>query len=216
MMQLRFQAGADSWVQGLCADLSAKVKILGLKFIGRGREVAHFVDITTAEEGKIEDIKEWLKANSSVVSAELTDLSKDHSMGVVVAKGCKVCASLIGSNSATFVSSATTESDCVVGYKIFLNNEGVPSLLSNLSKDGVGYMVKEISPISPDLRLTTRQLNILKSAMEMGLYDFPRRTTRAELAAKIGIKSSTINEILRRAEKSILGGYLDAQMEAAR
>lgn len=216
VMQLRFQAGADSWVQGLCADLSARVKILGLKFIGNGKDVAHFVDITTSEEGRIDDIKEWLGANASVVSAELTNLSKDHSMGVVVAKRCKVCASIIGSNSATFVSSASTEADCGVGYKIFLNNEGVPTLLNHLSRDGVGYRVKEISPISPDARLTTRQLNVLKSAMEMGLYDFPRRTTRAELAAKIGIKSSTINEILRRAEKSILGEYLDMQMEAAR
>jgi len=215
MMQLRFQAGADPWVRGLCADFSAKVKILGLKFIGKEEEVAHFVDITM-EADKMGELKKWLETDASVVSTELTDLSRDHVLGVVVARRCKACASIIGSSSAMFVSSAATERDCALGYKIFLNNDGIPSLLNNLSRGGVEYRVTEISPISPDVPLTTRQLNVLKSAMEMGLYDFPRRITQDELALKMGIKPSTLNEILRRAEKNILGNYLGMQMEIAR
>ena len=148
-----------------------------------------------------------------MVSTELTDLAKDHVLGVVVARHCRACTSIIGSSSAMFVSSASTESDCAVGYKIFLNNEGIPLLLNHLSQDGVGYKVTEISPISPDVPLTTRQLNVLKAAMEMGLYDFPRRITQDELALKMGVKPSTLNEILRRAEKNILGNYLGIQME---
>ena len=56
LMQLRFQAGADAWVKGLCAGLSAKVKILGLKFIGKQQEVAHFVDITI-EDGRMGELR---------------------------------------------------------------------------------------------------------------------------------------------------------------
>jgi predicted DNA binding protein len=212
MMQLRFQAGADSWVKGVCADLSAKVKILGMKFIGKEDQVAHFVDITLGDE-RMGELKRWLELDASVVSTELTDLSKDHVLGVVIAKHCNACTSIIGSSSAMFVSTAATETDCAVGYKIFLNNEGIPSLLNHLSREGVGYRVTEISPISPDIPLTTRQLNVLKSAMEMGLYDFPRRITQDELALKVGIRPSTLNEILRRAEKNILGSYLGTQME---
>jgi predicted DNA binding protein len=215
MMQLRFQAGADSWVKGLCADLSAKVRILGLKSIGKEEEIAHFVDITM-EADRRGELNKRLETDTSVVSTELTDLSRDHLLGVVVAKRCKACSSIVGSNSAMFVSSATTESDCALGYKIFLNNEGIPSLLNHLSRGGVEYRVTEISPISPDVPLTTRQLNVLKSAMEMGLYDFPRRITQDELALKMGIKPSTLNEILRRAEKNILGIYLGMQVETAK
>ena len=213
MMQLRFQAGADDWVKGLCLDLSARVKILGLKFIGKGHEVAHFVEITMGRENA-EEVRSWLGKSVSVVSVELTELSKDHAMGVVVARGCRACSSIIGSNSTMFVSSASTENDCAVGYKVFLNNDGVPSLLTHLSDEGVGYKVTEISPVVQDATLTTRQLNVLKSAMEMGLYDFPRRITQDDLAVKIGIKPSTLNEILRRAEKNILGSYLGSRAEA--
>lgn len=215
MMQLRFQAGADDWVKGLCFDLSAQVKILGIKIIGKANEVAHFVEITMAE-GNATSVRDWLKSNSLILSTELTELSKDHTIGVVVAKGCRACNSIIGSNSAMFVSSASTEDNCAVGYKIFLNNDGVPNLLNHLTKDGVGYKVTEISPMSPDLLLTTRQMSVLKSAMEMGLYDFPRRITQDELAFKIGIKTSTLNEILRRAEKNILGKFLSEQAKSER
>jgi predicted DNA binding protein len=213
MMQLKFQAGADEWVKGLCSDLSARVTILGLKFVGSGREVAHFVDITMEDEDT-EGVRDWLRGSSSILSTELTDLSKRQAMGVVVARGCKACNSIMDSNSAMFVSSASTEQDCALTYKVFLNNDGVPTLLRHLTRDGVGYRVTNISPISPVLPLTSRQLSILKSAMEMGLYDFPRRITQDELAYRIGIKTSTLNEILRRAEKNILGRFLNEQSEA--
>lgn len=210
-MQLRILAGSDDWVKGLCGDLAAKIKILGIKSVDKPGEIAHFVDISTGgiARGAIE---ESLEGSSSVVSTELTDVSGEHMMGVVIARDCAVCNSLINSSSASFISSASTEADCSMGYKIFLNSDGVPVLLNRLSKQRVAYKVEEISPISADYKLTDRQLSIIKSAMEMGLYDFPRRITQDELAAKIGIKPSTLAEILRRAEKKILGDFLGEQL----
>ncbi len=209
MMQLRFLAQADDWARDLCRECAAYVKILGVKFVDGGRAVAHFVDITTkdAEHGA-EHVKETLRSSKEVVNMELTYLSKGHVIGVVMARDCRVCASLIDTRSATFISSAATEDDCSVGYKLFLSREEVPALLNGLSKNGVAYKVTEISPMSQDLELTERQLSVLKSAMEFGLYDYPRRITQDELAVKLGIKPSTLNEILRRAEKKALGGFL--------
>jgi predicted DNA binding protein len=215
MMQLRILAGSDAWVKGLCSNLSAQIKILGIKSVDKPGEVAHFIDISTKDvtPGAIRDS---LGSSSTVLSSELSDVSDGHMMGVVVAKDCNVCNSLINSASASFVSSAATEEDCSMGYKIFLNSEGVPALLNRLSKQRVAYKVEEISPISADYRLTSRQLSILKSAMEMGLYDFPRRITQDELAARIGITPSTLTEILRRAEKKILGDFLGEQLTIER
>lgn len=211
MMQLRILAGSDAWVKGLCSELSATVKILGIKSVEKPGEVAHFVDIVSRAASTAE-IRECLRGSSSVMSSELTDISGGHMVGVVVAKDCTICNSLINSSSASFISSAATEEDCTMGYKIFLNSDGVPLLLNRLSKQRVGYKVEEISPMSADYKLTARQLAILKSAMEMGLYDFPRRITQDELASRIGIKPSTLAEILRRAEKKILGDFLGEQL----
>lgn len=206
-MELRFQTAGDEWVRGLCGDLSAQVKILGLKYVDRGNEVAHFVDIVVGAEAP-GGVREWLGSSPAVTSAELTDLSKQHMVGVVTASRCRACSSIMSYDSALFISSAATGADCSVGYKVFLSDEGVPPLLRRLTRDRIGYRVNEISPISPDLKLSERQLGVLKSAMEMGLYDFPRRITQDELAAKLGIKTSTLNEILRRGQKKILGSFL--------
>lgn len=211
MMQLRILAASDDWVKGLCSELSVRIKILGMKPVERSGAVAHFVDITAGDAGSGQ-VREHLLGLGTVLSTELTDLSANHMMGVVVAKGCTVCNSLINAPFAAFIASAATGEDCSTGYKIFLNSEGVPVLLNRLSRQRVPFKVEEISPLSADYKLTRRQLAILKSAMEMGLYDFPRRITQDELAARIGITPSTLTEILRRAEKKILGDFLGEQL----
>ena len=213
MMQLQFQAGADEWVQALCVGHSAQVKILGLKPVGKWHDFAHFFDISMKDSYPAE-LRRWLDSDPSVLSTELTDLSRQRVMGVVVANHCKACASIIRSDLAVFVSSAETEDGCLVGYKLFLGDEGVPTLLNRLSKDGVNYRVKGIGPFSPGVGLTQRQLGILKSALEMGFYDFPRRITLTVLAEKLGIKPSTLSEILRAAEKNVVGSFLtEAEVE---
>ena len=180
---------------------------MGLKFVGHGQEVAHFVDIALGT-GSPREVRQQLDSIPSVMSTELTDLSQQRLMGVVVASKCMACPSILGANLAVFVSSARTEDDCTVGYKVFLGNDGVPLLLSRLSRERIGYAIKDIGPVSSDFKLTTRQMGILRSAMEMGFYDFPRRISLTELAKKIGIKPSTLSEILRSAEKNILGDFL--------
>jgi len=215
MMQLRFQTLADEWARGLCTDLSASIKILGFKFTGGEGDVAHFADFKMVKE-KLGGLRNRLDATKSVLSSDLTLLSRDHAIGVIVASKCGACASILGSDSAMFVTSAATEDDCTMGYKVFLNNDSVPSLLHHLSRDGIGYKVTEISSVASELHLTTRQLMVLKSAMEMGLYDFPRRITQIELATLMGIKPSTLDEILRRAEKNILGSFLHDSLEIVR
>lgn len=207
MMQLRFLATADNWVKGLCLDHTASVKILGLKLVSKHHEVAHFVEIVTRDADS-NKARSWLRASTSVLSTELSDLSKNHIMGVVVARDCSVCNSLIDGGSPSFISSATTEENCSVGWKVFLNGDSVPMLLNKLAKVGVPYRLVEISPISTDIHLTARQLMVTRFAMEMGLYDYPRRITQDELATRLGIKPSTLSEILRRAEKRILGQFL--------
>jgi len=59
--------------------------------------------------------------------------------------------------------------------------------------------------------LTDRQLEILQTAYDMGFYDLPRETTMDEIAAEIGIDSSTVAEHLQRAERNLLSQQLGAQ-----
>ena len=98
-----------------------------------------------------------------------------------------------------------------MAYKLFLTRQGVPRLLHNLSKARVEYRLREISSARSRVNLTERQWSILKSAWELGLYDYPRRITNDELAARIGVGPGTLSEILKRAEKKVIGSYFDSQ-----
>lgn len=56
--------------------------------------------------------------------------------------------------------------------------------------------------------LTTREFEILKTAYNLGYYDYPRSISFNELAKKLGIMPSTLSEELRKAEKKVIIAYL--------
>ncbi|MDG6907756.1 MAG: helix-turn-helix domain-containing protein, partial [Nitrososphaerota archaeon] len=55
--------------------------------------------------------------------------------------------------------------------------------------------------------LTSRQEQIVKMALEMGYFEFPKKIRLEELSQRLGISAGTLSEILRRAEKHILTMY---------
>jgi predicted DNA binding protein len=61
--------------------------------------------------------------------------------------------------------------------------------------------------LSSKQRLTSKQEKVLKSALELGYFDYPKRVTTQELSEQLGVAASTLNEILRRAERRVLKGY---------
>jgi predicted DNA binding protein len=56
--------------------------------------------------------------------------------------------------------------------------------------------------------LTFRQERDLRIAFDLGYFDIPSRITLDELASKVGCSKSTLNVILRRAERKIISDYL--------
>lgn len=58
---------------------------------------------------------------------------------------------------------------------------------------------------APDL--TARQAAVLRAAVEDGYYEFPRRTSTADLADRFGLARSTLEEHLRRAEGKLAAAF---------
>jgi predicted DNA binding protein len=56
--------------------------------------------------------------------------------------------------------------------------------------------------------LTAKQKRIVQLAFEYGYFDYPRQIRQRELAKLCGISSSSLSEILRRAEKGAVKAYL--------
>lgn len=50
--------------------------------------------------------------------------------------------------------------------------------------------------------LTTREEQIVKLALLMGYFEFPKKIRLEELSERLGISEGTLSEILMRAEKT--------------
>ncbi|MFB6270855.1 MAG: helix-turn-helix domain-containing protein, partial [Halobacterium sp.] len=76
---------------------------------------------------------------------------------------------------------------------------------------------REVSAPEPDAHavsapdLTARQAAVLRAAVQDGYYEFPRRTTTADLADRFDLARSTLEEHLRRAEGKLAAAFADAR-----
>jgi predicted DNA binding protein len=211
VIQLQFSANAENWIASLCQAKLAKVKVMSLKALDTGaRHVMHFVDISS-DSSSAEEITADLKRFSDVTESDLARVGAKRLIGSVTSTDCLVCKALVESSANCFVAPAVTEENCDVSYKLYLSGGGLPLFLTKLHEHGVKYKIEDLAPLSTVRGMTVRQQRVLKSALELGYYDFPKRISTEKLAETLGIKSGTVSEILRRAEKNVISRYFEEE-----
>lgn len=77
-------------------------------------------------------------------------------------------------------------------------------ILSKLGHDGVATRIEDVSPLNQKATLTGRQKEIIATAVAKGYFEFPRKISLTNLSQLVGIKPSTLSEILRSAERRIM------------
>jgi DNA-binding NarL/FixJ family response regulator len=75
--------------------------------------------------------------------------------------------------------------------------------------DGVRFSIEQVGEYSPDSHdilsvLTERQLEVFRTAVELGYYEIPRRATHQDIADHLDCAPSTVDEHLRKAESRVL------------
>jgi len=172
------------------------------------RNITHFVEITS-EKVTAEHLRKDLGKLADVKGSDLASVGLNRLVGTVTSNDCLVCFLIMQSQSGYFVGPAVTESDCQITYRLFMSGEGIPNFLQSLHENGVIYKIGEIAKMSPTRALTPKQERVMKSALELGYYDYPKRISTEELSKAVGISPSTASEILRRAERRIITGYFE-------
>jgi predicted DNA binding protein len=211
VIQFQFQAETENWIESLCNRSSATIKVMSLKpDADENGYVTHFVEISS-DTTSADEITYDLKNSSNVQSSDLAKVRPNSVIGTVTSKGCGVCSALVESNSNCFIAPAQTSEDCKMSYKLFISGQGLPTLLQKLHQRGIIYKISDVSPLSTKKRMTSRQEKVLRSALELGYYEYPKRINTEELANILKIRSSTLSEILRRAEKNIVSGYFTGE-----
>jgi hypothetical protein len=94
------------------------------------------------------------------------------------------------------------------------NQKQVGEIIAGVEKRGLDYKIISLTdadfpPNSPLNCLTQKQRDILVSAFKLGYYDVPRKINSNVLADHLGLKSATVVEHLRKAEKRLISAILN-------
>ena len=86
-------------------------------------------------------------------------------------------------------------------------------VLAKLGREGIVARIEDVAPLERRATLTGRQKEIMAAAVAQGYFEFPRRTSLTELSRMVGVKPSTLSEILRSAERRIMESALGVPFE---
>ena len=147
------------------------------------------------------------------------ELEKDG-MRIEMARSGNGTISLLVINEGCRLSHLISESGCFLELAIPAGDDGMIFHLLGRDAEAItdfvrmakeeGYAIEVISTYEKREwgGLTFRQERDLRIAFDLGYFDIPSRITLDELASKVGCSKSTLNVILRRAERKIISDYL--------
>lgn len=89
----------------------------------------------------------------------------------------------------------------------------IRQVLKSLEREGIRPRIEEVAPFEPRPVLTGRQREIMTTAVSKGYFEFPRKINLTELSKIVGVKPSTLSEILRGAERRIMENAFAAPLD---
>jgi predicted DNA binding protein len=144
--------------------------------------------------------------SNQVVDSEIVKVKTGKAFGLVVCPRCPVAVAMKGLMCAASSQRVDRDGSAEIGM-LFTDKEAFKQFVEGLRKEGVRVTVLRSTSSMNDFdgdRTTARQEQVIRKALELGYYDYPRRIRQKQLANACGIGSSTLSELLRRAERNII------------
>lgn len=119
-------------------------------------------------------------------------------------EGCEVCNTIL-LRDAFLISGKSMEEHTIKYSFIVPTFEEYKNIISTLEGSGHKVNVLKMGRFEPKMGvLTEKQERIFWLALKGGFFDYPRKIGTREFSAKLGIKPSTLSEILRRGTRRLL------------
>jgi predicted DNA binding protein len=184
--------------------------------MGLGGEHACLIRVSsiTQHKGKLRHLVEvsgkdsWKVANvlATPETRKLQSTSSKGYLDVIETPGCPLY-EVLASTRCFLVKETIQEGFLewdVIGESIGVVN----SLVRKLSKSGAEVALVRMDKINGGRRLTNRQEQVLRQAYESGFFESPHETSMKQLAQALGCSPSTLDRLLRKAEKKAVAEKL--------
>lgn len=102
----------------------------------------------------------------------------------------------------------------VAHVELRTSHDRLSELGDQLERFGLTYTVEAIHDRrEADSLLSDHQAELLRTAVECGYYDTPRRCSLTELADEVGVAKSTCSETLHRAEGHVIRRFVGTRLD---
>ncbi|MDJ0270538.1 MAG: helix-turn-helix domain-containing protein [Aigarchaeota archaeon] len=116
-----------------------------------------------------------------------------------------------------------SKSQCIPDWIAYLDGVGLlvrvvvagpisgRQIVSEMRNRGLRVEVLENREYEGEVRLTDKQVAVLNVALQLGFFDAPRRADLSQIAANLGLTTSTVSRHLRAALKKLAQHYISSR-----
>lgn len=198
-----------SWTTRVAQKFSASVRVIDCRPSENGG-IQQLVEVNGRPE-LLDAIVEFIRADENVRDTHVVKTKRGRILGVVATNDSAMCKAIADVNCfcLTCPLASPTKPDGTVDWLLAMTaHSSLRRLLRKLKTHGIEADVVRVAAISDAEKLTPRQRRIVEYAYASGFYEYPRRAALHQLSRSLGVSSSTLGEMLRRAERKIITSYL--------
>ena len=207
MMEMRLQVNLSKcWIGKLKKNFPVGVTLLDtIPLSTEEHSVQDLVDIELNGQDP-ELIEEHVR---SLPGVEFVSVSRNEGtkvkmiVGTTSCLGCKALASA----EAFLLSAKVLDDGWVEWIVVHEERSYLDALTERLEKAGMDTRNVTVTKFKDRTKLTRDEERVLRSALEMGYYNFPKSVGVRELARKLGVSTAFISYTLRSAQKRTIELY---------
>lgn len=201
-VEIKFNTPVE-WIKKIVQTHSAEIKIRDIRSSQEG--VKDLVEIFSPE-GKVEGLSATLNKENLSKKNHTTIVDDYHATAIVDANECSICKTI--HNWDLFLTEAYSDDHGNMIMQWLVPDEvTISGFLKRLEDDGVQFELIKKRTLSKRGDITARQEFVVKTALDLGFFDYPKKINLEGLSGRLNVSYVTLAEILRRAEKNIISSY---------
>ena len=191
--------GVGCWAELLSEEFGIAVNVHSCRLQRDTKTVQHWVEILS-DGHEIDMITDQIKDHT--ISSDIVKVSEGRSFGLVVSPACVTAKAV--EDLTCVITGHRVRRDGLIELEVLTSGEDtLRQIMQRLGSEGIEVSVLEVTSDIDSEKVTAREEQVVRRALEMGYFDYPRKIRQRELASACGISSSTLAELLRRAERNI-------------
>jgi predicted DNA binding protein len=191
------------WAERVARKWGITINVRSCRLQPDGHAVQLWVDLV-AEDRCLEQIRRQIR--NEAADTEIIRVREGRAFGLVICSRCVVAHAM--RDLPCTITSQRVNRDGSVELQLLASGRRIfGRLVERLRGKGVEVDVLRLTSNINGLegeKITARQEQIVRKALELGYYDYPRKIRQKRLADACGISSSTLSELLRRAERNMI------------